>query len=209
MKTICSTITSLGDIIIIFYDIRRLMISDGIIAINGDGCFLISSSCNKTFLNPSDISFIHCFQELFRTFISNTFATIQFLYLHLLLIDQSLLDIPGMDTYYLTYQFSLHFWESFSAKTLQGMLGCLSESWKTESIRLCECVVQLNNCSHCYIPAFNSTTARADRPDSEGGQIESQRSEVLNGSEQKTNRVNIHPPSYSLLYWVFSCFGSK
>ena len=41
-----------------------------------------------------------------------------------------------------------------------------------------------------FIPAFNSTTARVERPDSEGRRIES--SEVkFSTYEQKTNRVDI------------------
>ena len=140
------------------------MSSDGIIAINGDGCFLISSSCNKTFLNPSDISFIHCFLELFPTLISNTFSTIQYLSFDAFftLFDNRSIykvfsfgyKISRTDTYYLT---TYQFWENWCSYcftetlNLQGRLGCLKESWTKERMRLSECVAQQDNYFHCYI----------------------------------------------------------
>ena len=102
------------------------------IRISGDGCFLISSSCDKTFLNPSDISFIHCFLELFRTLISNTFSTIQFLYFSfasfftpfdnwsIYKVFSFGYKISGPATYYLTYQFSFHFWENWCSYWFTG-----------------------------------------------------------------------------------------
>ena len=62
---------------------KKFTIFDTIIAKNGiripgDHCFLISSSCNTTFLKPSDISFIPSFPEFFCTLVSNTFSTTLF-----------------------------------------------------------------------------------------------------------------------------------
>ena len=48
-----------------------------------------------------------------------------------------------------------------------------------------------------FIPAFNSTTARVERPDSEGRRIESQQSEILNLiAENKPGQHSVdRPPS--------------
>ena len=99
------------------------------IRIPGDWCFLISSSSNKTFPNPSDISFIPCFPELFRTLAKYLFNNlfVQFLiccnfytlwkfnlYISFLLffLHNKSPEQSADDTYYLTYETSFQFWES-------------------------------------------------------------------------------------------------
>ena len=123
------------------------------IRISGDGCFLISSSCDKTFLNPSDISFIHCFLELFRTLISNTFSTIQFLYFSFASFFTPFDNWSIYKVFSFGYKISgpdISVLFPFLRK-LVLILVHRRESWRRDRVRLSECVTQQNNYCHCYI----------------------------------------------------------